>query len=233
MVSRFQSAPLTEARGDLRVLCQLVLGSNVSIRSPHRSEGRRKCWNRILVSFEVSIRSPHRSEGRLTVSPNRTSICSVSIRSPHRSEGRQPDSLPNDTVYWFQSAPLTEARGDRSLHSERKNHIMFQSAPLTEARGDPTGGGSPGRHHRFNPLPSPKRGETLNKMQGTALGIVSIRSPHRSEGRHACIVNIFFNRLFQSAPLTEARGDRVALIEPQGIISFNPLPSPKRGETWF
>ncbi len=39
----------------------------------------------------------------------------------------------------FQSAPLTEARGDDIDDADRVVHVMFQSAPLTEARGDPTG----------------------------------------------------------------------------------------------
>ncbi len=36
----------------------------------------------------------------------------------------------------FQSAPLTEARGDRPVEGERAESSTFQSAPLTEARGD-------------------------------------------------------------------------------------------------
>ena len=38
----------------------------------------------------------------------------------------------------FQSAPLTEARGDsKGGDNEAENLVTFQSAPLTEARGDP------------------------------------------------------------------------------------------------
>ena len=36
----------------------------------------------------------------------------------------------------FQSAPLTEARGDPWLSEQLKKYGEFQSAPLTEARGD-------------------------------------------------------------------------------------------------
>ena len=36
---------------------------------------------------------------------------------------------------------------------------MFQSAPLTEARGDFDEPPGVGFYHRFNPLPSPKQGE--------------------------------------------------------------------------
>ena len=41
----------------------------------------------------------------------------------------------------FQSAPLTEARGDALISivaALKKASRWFQSAPLTEARGDPT-----------------------------------------------------------------------------------------------
>ena len=36
----------------------------------------------------------------------------------------------------FQSAPLTEARGDTDGYKIRLSSTVFQSAPLTEARGD-------------------------------------------------------------------------------------------------
>ena len=60
----------------------------------------------------------------------------------------------------------------------------------------------------FNPLPSPKQGET-------AAGALV---PHTVSS-------------FQSAPLTEARGDMRSLIYRRGRPCFNPLPSPKQGET--
>ena len=158
----------------------------------------------------------------------------------------------------FQSAPLTEARGDgyglhfKGGHDLRFNPLpspkqgetdgvvvvaltlyRFQSAPLTEARGDFLGGGhlavvlevsirSPHRSKgrplvkmqslpprvSFNPLPSPKQGETGKFRQRRRTGQVSIRSPHRSKGRTILSARV---RVF--------------------IICFNPLPSPKQGET--
>ena len=36
----------------------------------------------------------------------------------------------------FQSAPLTEARGDEAVDPVASQRDKFQSAPLTEARGD-------------------------------------------------------------------------------------------------
>ena len=60
----------------------------------------------------------------------------------------------------FQSAPLTEARGDVEIVPTVTFEELFQSAPLTEARGD-------------GPITA----------TGRKNDIVSIRSPHRSEGR--------------------------------------------------
>ncbi len=134
--------------------------------------------------------------------------------------------------------------------------MLFQSAPLTEARGD---GDHPMRlssRCSFNPLPSPKQGETPAARLAPRGTAVSIRSPHRSKGRpirvrgdlgrrarfnplpspkqgETCsLPNLRFDFcLFQSAPLTEARGDAAAAENPLGLKSFNPLPSPKQGET--
>ena len=63
-------------------------------------------------------------------------------------------------AYEFQSAPLTEARGDRPRSNSPQSSSKFQSAPLTEARGDGA------TDHLLPELP-----------------IVSIRSPDRSQGR--------------------------------------------------
>ena len=83
----------------------------------------------------------------------------VSIRSPHRSKGRPLSLATYFNTGGFQSAPLTEARGDlvaaflvflayvvsiRSPHRSKGRSsvrspcasvVPFQSAPLTEARG--------------------------------------------------------------------------------------------------
>ena len=59
----------------------------------------------------------------------------------------------------------------------------------------------------FNPLPSPKQGETLSGKWSSMLVLVSIRSPHRSKGRLMLVLLSVLDEVFQSAPLTEARGD--------------------------
>ena len=108
----------------------------------------------------------------------------------------------------FQSAPLTEARGDLQRVTPLTRSPSFQSAPLTEARGDLDTGNSVNIYVT-----------------------VSIRSPHRSKGRPADGLVIDQRPLFQSAPLTEARGDNFCLGNALKYICFNPLPSPKQGET--
>ena len=53
---------------------------------------------------------------------------------------RVPPRYCGSHLNQFQSAPLTEARGDLRQKSRMEQTIQngkFQSAPLTEARGDP------------------------------------------------------------------------------------------------
>ena len=57
----------------------------------------------------------------------------------------------------------------------------------------------------FNPLPSPKQGETQQTSDVLDLSRVSIRSPHRSKGRQVPPGVEGQQVVFQSAPLTEAR----------------------------
>ena len=66
----FQSAPPTEVRGDLIPVAACLLARKVSIRSPHRSEGRFTHIRHNELVTIVSIRSPHRSEGRLILEFN-------------------------------------------------------------------------------------------------------------------------------------------------------------------
>ena len=108
----------------------------------------------------------------------------VSIRSPHRSKGR------------LNQVKKKRARALVSIRSPHrsKGRLDDSVSPAVPSRG-------------FNPLPSPKQGET------EAFALV-----HR-------------DRLFQSAPLTEARGDKPPFPKLEQDNGFNPLPSPKQGET--
>ena len=140
------------------------------------------------------------------LSPNPNPI-RVSIRSPHRGEGRSRSKKDCGGCLRFQSAPLTEARGDRSATRKDSRSKPFQSAPLTEARGDQAEASADADH-----------------------GCVSIRSPHRGEGRYFFAHVRKTYGVFQSAPLTEARGDSRSTIARPSPSGFNPLPSPRRGE---
>ena len=134
----------------------------VSIRSPHRSKGRRSFYNALLLMGIVSIRSPHRSKGRLAVSATDPAAALVSIRSPHRSKGRHV--APKRVVMslaLFQSAPLTEARGDMAIRSRplRRLGVSIRSPHRSKGRRKM----ATNRTRVpicFNPLPSPKQGET-------------------------------------------------------------------------
>ena len=54
----------------------------------------------------------------------------------------------------FQSAPLTDVRGDKPTALAGAGHVEFQSAPLTDVRGDAGAGVRNARTRGFNPLPS-------------------------------------------------------------------------------
>ena len=251
----FQSAPLTEARGDLITEAAVASPQKVSIRSPHRSKGRREpCIGRGSRGTGFNpLPSPKQGETRVAViSPGAMSCfnplpspkqgetaCAkllsprspVSIRSPHRSKGRRSLCHYAKPPARFQSAPLTEARGDVPAPTSSFFCPLFQSAPLTEARGDPQPQPQPQPspqfqsaplteargdckpyteclpHQGFNPLPSPKQGETQVHGRGGPAVAVSIRSPHRSKGRPTAWSSRSCTSRFQSAPLTEARGD--------------------------
>ena len=67
---------------------------HVSIRSPHKSKGRRLRAAITSRLCSVSIRSPHKSKGRpIRIFGIFAAPC-VSIRSPHKSKGRQRRSEP-------------------------------------------------------------------------------------------------------------------------------------------
>ena len=186
-----------------------------------------------MESQPVSIRSPYRSKGR-PIPRSRVSMRThVSIRSPYRSKGRRP-RFPRQ-------APQPQSFNPLPLPKQGET-----SGPTARRSPCPC----------FNPLPLPKQGETHCQWDTWQDFKVSIRSPYRSKGRRGSIEHpasdLGFNplplpkqgetpatlstasaiTLFQSARLTEARGDisRISLALP--FKSFNPLPLPKQGETF-
>ena len=85
--------------------------------------------------------------------------CFNPLPSPKQGETRASKPL-HLLAFSFQSAPLTKARGDMSQDEKEEVFILFQSAPLTKARGDMGWIDGDGDSMGFNPLPSPKQGET-------------------------------------------------------------------------
>ena len=133
----------------------------------------------------VSIRSPHQSKGRPAeeVISQLDFCCFNPLPSPKQGE-TQVFPFRARANGRFQSAPLTKARGDAGAQGNSNNDFMFQSAPLTKARGDSGRRTMPALTTRFNPLPSPKQGETaITAAVNDDTPTVSIRSPHQSKGR--------------------------------------------------
>ena len=90
MQAKFQSAPLTKARGDW-VLAVLAVG--------------------FLGLFQSAPLTKARGD---TNKPDGVvSVANVSIRSPHKSKGRLVSPSAAAALSLFQSAPLTKARGDQ------------------------------------------------------------------------------------------------------------------------
>ena len=198
---------------------------------------------------------PSPKQGETDLTDGLTGFITVSIRSPHRSKGRQINQVRYPQLPLFQSAPLTEARGDTCVPTFADQHLCFN--PLPSPKQGETEWCYPGRPGWAVSIRSPHRskgrhssksvegGEILvsirsphrskgrpsNERSATRSSPVSIRSPHRSKGRPIAYLNANDAVLFQSAPLTEARGDIV--VEPFDFdrTRFNPLPSPKQGET--
>ena len=189
---KFQSAPLTEARGDMT--SRNTIWSKSFNPLPLPKQGETHCQESDLTSFNP-LPLPKQGETHFF-------DCSGPVRE-------------------FQSAPLTEARGDFAVRSPYRSKGRLRA--MTGKQG-------------FNPLPLPKQGETSQIRHGCFSRPVSIRSPYRSKGRHVQIIGNK-GRLkrgyikFQSAPLTEARGDLDVRSSIGVQICFNPLPLPKQGET--
>ena len=159
--SRFNPLP-SPKQGETMRPCRLALALDCfnPLPSPKQGETAPVCRASTIIARFNPLPSPKQGETSKVARPAERP---VSIRSPHRSKGRRLRRCGCTIGAWFQSAPLTEARGDRS--------------PIRR------------------------------RVHGN---VVSIRSPHRSKGRHAAAQRTFQGRspaVFQSAPLTEARGD--------------------------
>ena len=195
-----------------------TLEAMVSIRSPYRSKGRFELGDRARdCSFCVSIRSPYRSKGR---SPNRRGSCravSVSIRSPYRSKGRFSASYGPFSSTKFQSAPLTEARGDPWPPWFSSRSPRFNPLPLPKQGEIPHISNILLAALCFNPLPLPKQGEIQPMLEIRPRWCSFNPLPLPKQGEMSgCHWRLSAPSLFQSAPLTEARGD---LLTPSVITA--------------
>ena len=163
----------------------------------------------LRVRLNVSIRSPYRSKGRHSAGVGYDQApFRFQSRSPYRSKGRLR-SLPTISRHGrFQSAPPYRSKG-------RRISVLLQLIKIL----------------CFNPLPLPKQGETYLRLRHQRFFVVSIRSPYRSKGRPIPLSSALVMIMFQSAPLTEARGDQRTQARQRGTRCFNPLPLPKQGET--
>ena len=89
-LAMFQSAPLTEARGDMRIRVLTPIVDEVSIRSPYRSKGRYTSLQGDAAIPRVSIRSPYRSKGR----------CAPGVGQRGNPPGFNPLPLPKQGEMW-------------------------------------------------------------------------------------------------------------------------------------
>ena len=208
------------------------------------------------ASAKVSIRSPHKSKGRQGHTPHHEPPDPFQSAPLTKARGDPYGRFLLTILPMFQSAPLTKARGDPCRVDGLPDLHGFNPLP-SQKQGETR---EPAKKNRacfcFNPLPSQKQGETPQQRPPNPYRAVSIRSPHKSKGRPAWNFNWFalrtrfnplpsqkqgetetrglntrFLSLFQSAPLTKARGDAAIQLRRDALQRFNPLPSQKQGET--
>ena len=157
----FQSAPLTKARGDLTISEKAKAIGRVSIRSPHQSKGRPYKVRYTTYDMSVSIRSPHQSKGRPGLVRLDNRVIAVSIRSPHQSKGRPTDNGQRQAVLAVSIRSPHQSKGRRpSRYAVELGFVVSIRSPH-QSKGRPRNDGnnaSPAKG--FNPLPSPKQGET-------------------------------------------------------------------------
>ena len=143
----------------------------------------------------VSIRSPYRSKGRpgrAGTRPRRDEFQSAPLTEARGDTSYQSDLIPFSV---FQSAPLTEARGDGASAVMRCAWPRFQSAPLTEARGDVCPAAKPPCRSSFNPLPLPKQGETLAAITSGITKTYTGKCAIRSDSCQECLTRLTRNAI--------------------------------------
>ena len=138
-VQRFQSAPLTKARGD-----NIPSPGSTSSKSfnplPSQKQGETSAQrHQIFSSYQfqsaplTKARGDESSHDHADPLPSFNPLPSQKQGETPLCDARSPPAEP------FQSAPLTKARGDAKIPKPRSPPMVFQSAPLTKARGDVLG----------------------------------------------------------------------------------------------
>ena len=136
----FQSAPLTKARGDQHTQQEPRSGGRFN-PLPSQKQGETPNPLRLVLPCACFNPLPSQKQGETIALFKGEEEPPVSIRSPHKSKGRLHPAAASSSGIWFQSAPLTKARGD----TRRKSQSSSKS--------------------RFNPLPSQKQGETRRALR--------------------------------------------------------------------
>ncbi len=113
-----------------------------------------------------------------------------------------------------------------------KAGTWFQSAPRSRDRGDRTAASPLPCVPSFNPRPGHATGATKSMIGIGAVSYVSIRAPVTRPGRRRG--TRFASRMgqFQSAPRSRDRGDRTSLTVRSQGAGFNPRPGHATGATW-
>ncbi len=176
---------------------------------PAEAEGDDAGPARSRSTSRVSIHSPRRSGGRPGLGGIEQVLLIVSIHSPRRSGGRPATAKAKAKPAKFQSTPPAEAEGDDRAHVLEIGVFGVSIHSPRRSGGRPASGyASQLAASGFQSTPP---AEAEGDVPATAVAWLSV---------------------FQSTPPAEAEGDPARMAEKERrVISFNPLPPPKRRET--
>ena len=184
---KFQSAPLTKARGDIPDLDVGLTHRIVSIRSPHKSKGRRPPAGKSVLPRQFQSAPLTKARGDSS---------GLARLGRDRRFNPLPSQKQGETCGW--SRPRPRGRGFNPLPSQKQGETAIDGvyAPMLEVSIR---------------SPHKSKGRLVRAGKVGEVRAVSIRSPHKSKGRHPETAKVLQRaKEFQSAPLTKARGDGAA-----------------------
>ena len=155
----------------------------------------------------------------------------VSIRAPHFHAGRPDQGVTRVDTGAFQSAPRTFMRGDMRVIAVHDGIERFNPRPALSC------GATNASQLRSTPsdvsirAPHFHAGRREGLVKNVLVLIVSIRAPHFHAGRPGSATMDMMRSLFQSAPRTFMRGDRLPGRGRQPGRGFNPRPALSCGAT--